>query len=620
MIEYRLRLLCRSIWLLLALWVHGANAQEAIVVDSAFRSALVVPAIQRDPSRVLTLDSILAAPYTGRWQQPAHRHFTLGADPANWWLHFRVWNADAAPRTVILRLNRKNFDAFQLFQAQPDGRRAALPALGAAAQNDPRYWLTDGFHVILTLAPGDNHFWAQASNRVGSMHLGLTLHGQEDFSQLLRQNMLLFGLFMGVMLLAVFFTGYFWLYSRDKLYLFYLLYILNIWLREAYNYSADFGILPVLQRHVTSLLIPVTFGLFYREFLQLWTLSRRWDWVLKTYMIVSAVLSLLIGVLAWQESGEILKVLFQIVDLGNLVFALLTVGITVSFFKQSRNARITLAAFLPLAAGFVAILLRNQNLIPNYPIITAAVMVGFVVEIIVFTLNFSWWYRQIETEKQTLALKLEVEEQAKIIAVQQAEQRVKDRIARDLHDDVAASLSGIRIMSQVARRQTEGMPTAELLGKINDDAQTTLDSIGDLIWAVKPSADYLNNMADRMREYASKVLEAKDIDYELDIPRDLPLVKLDIEAKRNIYLIFKETVNNAVKYSEAAEVRIQMRVTDHQLLLKISDNGRGFESGLMAAGNGLGNMQQRAGDIGGDLTIETAPGKGVQLELRVPLP
>jgi signal transduction histidine kinase len=186
---------------------------------------------------------------------------------------------------------------------------------------------------------------------------------------------------------------------------------------------------------------------------------------------------------------------------------------------------------------------------------------------------------------------------------------------------VAASMSGIRILSQVARNQFAGKsPEAvSLLEQISLNASAILDSISDLIWAVKPHPDYLNDMADRMREYAVKIFDAKDIEYRLSIPRNLPMRDMDIETRRNIYLIFKEAVNNAMKYSSCTHMEVNLQVNNEQLLLRVADNGVGFDAGTTIRGNGLANMEKRARDIGGALSVISGSGKGTEVLLSLRL-
>ncbi|MCC6412545.1 MAG: hypothetical protein IT270_12850, partial [Saprospiraceae bacterium] len=278
-------------------------------------------------------------------------------------------------------------------------------------------------------------------------------------------------------------------------------------------------------------------------------------------------------------------------------------------------------AYLPIAVGFVAILLRNMNVIPNYPMINHAVMAGFIIQVLIFTVGFARWHRYMENERDVLQYKLAIEQSEKKLAIQKAEQRVKDSIARDLHDDVAASMSGIRILSQVAFKQfAHKVPeAAPLLEQITRSAQSTLESIGDLIWAVKPNPDYLNDLADRMREYASNVLDAKDIAYEIHIPRNLPVLKLNIETRRNLYLIFKEAINNAVKYSNCTSLDICLKIKGNMLEMCVCDDGQGFPVEGFREGNGLPNMRQRAQDLGGTIQI-IGKEKGVRVLFEMELP
>jgi signal transduction histidine kinase len=241
---------------------------------------------------------------------------------------------------------------------------------------------------------------------------------------------------------------------------------------------------------------------------------------------------------------------------------------------------------------------------------------------LVLAFTFTRWYRHVEIDRDFLKLRISVEAQEKQIAVQAAEQRVKDRIARDLHDDVAASMSGIRILSQVAIRQAANKTQniTPLLQQITHSAQATLDGLSDIIWAINAHTDYLNDVADRIRDYAVRTLEAHNIAYQLDISRNLPALDLEVEARRNIYLIFKESVNNVLKHSECKSLEIKLLVSDGFMTLIIADDGVGFNLEEVQRGHGLDNLEKRAKDIGGTVEISAAPGLGTKIVFLLPLP
>lgn len=610
----------RTITLLVfCLYGFGVMGQNSIDVGPEFFQHQLTPDVLRDQGHRLTLDSVRQAHWVSRFVSAGNPYFTVGADPSNWWLHVHVINHLATPKTLILRLNRKNFDEFRLYLQHPGGRIDSLGNTGAHFQQDPRFSLMDGYYYAVTLLPGDNQIWAEAYNRIGSMHLGLSLHSPDSFARLSRRQVWFFGLFCGVMLLSLMFGFLLLAQYRDLVYLLFLIYIINVLMRESYNYSADFGIIPIFQRNATSMLIGATFGLFFRQFLRLWEHSIRLDRVVKAYAGLIVVLALAVWQLAMYQRGEILKNVFWVVDGINLFFAFLALVVAVSFFRVSVRARILFVAYLPLAFAFIAILLRNLNLVPNYPLISQAVMLGFILEVFVLTVGFVYWHRYLETERRLLELKLAMEQQEKQLAVHAAEQRVKDRIARDLHDDLAASISSIRILSDVAQRHiAPEMPeAASLLEKISRSAKSTVESLSDLIWAVKPNPDFLNDIADRMREYAGRILDAQNIDYQIDIPRNLPVLDLNLEVRRNAYLIFKEAVNNAVKYSKCRNLVISLQIQHGELRLMVRDDGIGFDPDAATSGHGLANMARRAGDIGATLSITSKSGWGTQIDLAL---
>lgn len=615
------RLIFLSFWLMV-LSPFLAFAQDMTVVTSDFSHALITPKLLRDSAHTLTFDSVRNEQIASQFVPAKSPYLTFGADASFWWLNFKVKNELPNQKTLILWLNRKNFDAFSLLQQKPDGSFQRYGDVGAAFYDDSRFALSNGYYIAVLMPPGENKFWAKASNEVGSMYLGLSLHSPDQFALKSRQNVLLFGLFLGTMLVSILFALQLYYMYRDPMYLFYLAYVAVVLLREAYNHSAVINLFPVMQRHGISFLMVATYGLFYRYFIRLWELDKWLDRVTKWYLGAMFVLTGVFGILVKYEHGPLMQVIFTAAMLSILVITIVSVVVIIRNFRTNIRARIVVFAFLPLALAFILNLLRNINVLPNYPFIQYAVMWGFILEAGVFAIAFIRWHGFVDNDRGVLQLKLSMEQQEKLLAIQAAEQKVKDRIARDLHDDIAASMSGIRILSKVAHQQfAHKVPeAAPLLEQISKSAQSTLESISDLIWAVKPHPDYLNDIADRMREYAQKFLDAKDIDYQLNIPRNLPVMELDIEARRNTYLIFKEAINNAMKHSDCTKMDISLIADSEKMTLLVEDNGIGFdvvEKG--ASGVGLGSMHKRAEDIGGVLQIYSEPGKGTRISFWLPV-
>ncbi len=200
-------------------------------------------------------------------------------------------------------------------------------------------------------------------------------------------------------------------------------------------------------------------------------------------------------------------------------------------------------------------------------------------------------------------------------------QMVRNRIARDLHDDIGSSLSSIRIMSDLVKNNMQKDPgkSAEMITKIGDESQQAMDGIRDIVWTVKPENDSLENICLRMQEYAAEMLESKNINYNFSSDESLKNIKLPMNKRRDLYLIFKEAINNLAKYSQCSYAEIKLSRNTNKLLLQVKDNGIGFEDEQIKAGNGLKNMKQRAAQSKGTLAVQTEKNKGtcILLEMTV---
>lgn len=198
-------------------------------------------------------------------------------------------------------------------------------------------------------------------------------------------------------------------------------------------------------------------------------------------------------------------------------------------------------------------------------------------------------------------------------------ERVRTRIASDLHDDIGSSLTQIAIMSEVARRQN-GHHDAEPLERIADLSRELVDSMSDIVWAINPTRDQLSDLIQRMRRFANDVLEAADIEVSFRTLPDHSDTPLQADLRRELFLIFKESVNNIARHSECSQADIVVEIKGSQLIMRINDNGQGFqpEQGN-GQGHGLASMRERARRLGGDLELTSECGKGTMLILTVPL-
>ncbi|GAA4371585.1 hypothetical protein GCM10023186_00150 [Hymenobacter koreensis] len=203
-------------------------------------------------------------------------------------------------------------------------------------------------------------------------------------------------------------------------------------------------------------------------------------------------------------------------------------------------------------------------------------------------------------------------------------ERVRHNIARDLHDDMGSTLSSISILSQLARNHQQRNNTEQagaLLEQIGDSSRRMLDSMDDIVWAINPAHDSMEAVTSRMRSFASDVLEARGIDFIFKVAPEVLEQRLPMRARREFFLLFKEAVNNLAKYSKAEMAAIRLEYENRHLVLRVEDDGVGFDvtAPAQGGGNGMTNMRSRAAAIKAKLEIETAPGQGTKLQVRVPL-
>ncbi len=192
-------------------------------------------------------------------------------------------------------------------------------------------------------------------------------------------------------------------------------------------------------------------------------------------------------------------------------------------------------------------------------------------------------------------------------------EQVRRRIARDLHDDMGSALTSINIMSSMARLSAEKSDlakTQEFLVKIGESTTRMMESMDDIVWSINPLNDSTQHIIARMREFTTGMLEARQIGFSFLVDEKIFTRKLHLENRHDFFMIYKEAVTNIAKYAQCtfADIRVQLR--KGQLVLRVQDNGVGFNIGEAGEGDGLMNMQRRAYRMNGQLSIQSQLGKG----------
>jgi len=240
----------------------------------------------------------------------------------------------------------------------------------------------------------------------------------------------------------------------------------------------------------------------------------------------------------------------------------------------------------------------------------------------------SWWFRALEVLAVLGALAgiiryLELRKIKRKVEQLERERELEQeraRISRDMHDEVGASISRISILSNLAQSGTLGPEEIQnALKQISQTAAEVVDEISEIIWALNPQNDTLDNLAAYLRQYTSRYFHPGSIHCQFQFPEIIPCIKLNSEVRRNLFLVVREALHNVHKHSGASEVRLSLAISAGQIELEIHDNGKGFcPESMNGLGNGLGNMQKRIEDIGGIFTIECRIGDGTSITIRLP--
>jgi signal transduction histidine kinase len=229
--------------------------------------------------------------------------------------------------------------------------------------------------------------------------------------------------------------------------------------------------------------------------------------------------------------------------------------------------------------------------------------------VLVILLTVAGTVRHLATRR--LHLKMEELKRKQVI------ERERARIAKDIHDDLGASLTLIAVLGDLAKKER----TAERIEKMSGTAREAVKSLDEIVWAVNPRNDTLAHLIDYMGQFAVNYLRDAGVRCLLDVPDRAPVCEVPANVRHNVFLVIKEALQNIVKHAHASEVWLHVSVDGRRLRIAVEDNGCGFDKAPDDAwADGLRNMRQRLAEVSGECEVRSQPGKGTSISVTLPLP
>ncbi len=199
-------------------------------------------------------------------------------------------------------------------------------------------------------------------------------------------------------------------------------------------------------------------------------------------------------------------------------------------------------------------------------------------------------------------------------------QNVRNSIATDLHDDIGSSLTNISILSELSTKHLAQPDKAEpFLQRISEEVQASSQAMDDIIWSVNSRNDSLQETMARMRRHAAELFDNSDTNCYLQLDENTGNKKLSMEQRRDVYLIYKEALNNIHKHAAARNIWIDVRQNQNHLFMQVKDDGKGFNTKLITHRNGLKNLRSRVEKWIGKIQIHSEENKGTTIEIKIPI-
>jgi signal transduction histidine kinase len=536
---------------------------------------------------------------------------------AAYWLKFRIRNEDSLPISNILGAYKKEIERAQLFVECEDGRLDTFRMIGSAmpfelySSPSPNLIFPFTFEAHKTYT-----FYLYLDYRDFPLTTAILLGTAYNFFNVPLYHKM--GFFAGLALTYACIALIMFLFNRKPLYFSYFIYTLGgtSYLASVANIGYEFiwsewTTFSSISDDIVGMVTLIGFLCVTIFFFDTPQYFKVFDKLFKGLIGLTGV-TILIGLFRkFLPLGIYYKMTLVWMPAVLLIIPIVLVVCIQSYLKfRKREALLFLLGFTSLLATIVCVILTEMgyNEFRHWahsvlPCFTVFFEFTIMFVVLIFRLRDEWTSKKIK----------ELELQQNL-----AEQR--QRISRDLHDDVGSTLNSISVFSEIAKQQQSLNPESlRLLDRIGDSSRDLVSTINDIVWAINPQNDKFENIALKMRLFAADLLMPKDVDLDFQADTQLNDVNLSLEERKQFYLIFKEAINNVYKSAECSTLKVHLELCEKNICMTIIDNGKGFDTVNPKQGNGLKSMAERAKILRGVLEINSELGRGTTVKLRFPI-
>jgi signal transduction histidine kinase len=561
-----------------------------------------------DPSEKLTFEEIL----NKNFYPSSQKNINSGYSGGKFWYRIKVKNVSS--KRWIYVIFGTLVDEIYLYEIKNDGSLRKR-ITGDLLPHSTREINSAFFAFYLDIPQNQSEILYLCVRSQDTKQFSLHIEDIEYFNKTMNSEMFKWFFYFGMIFMMLVYNLLLFFSVKDRTYLYYVLYLFNFGLFQftIFGFGTQFmwGENIWFTNRASAIFgggTTIFISLFSYKFLNLDFFFPKLKFI-KNYLVASGFFMIAINL---HHPTFMTNYIIAILSLINIL-AMVIMGILI-VMKGYRPARYYMLAWGVLFLSFAIFVLNVSRILPNENISYLILPFGGAVEVIMLSFGLGNRINTIEKEKTNA--------QKEVVKQLRNNEEVRTRIARDLHDDLGSTLSSIRILSELAENQTinNSGKLPNLLNRIKNSTQKLQENLQDIVWTTQTKDNSIEQLLVKMRLFGGEILEAKNIEYFFKIDKNIHTVSIHSNIQYDVFMIFKEAINNIVKYANAQNVWVEICQKDDIITLSIKDDGIGFDTSQEIEGNGLKNMPRRAENILAKFDIRSKIGEGTTVSLTLPVP